>query len=915
MTQFMPGEPEAEVAGSRQETGASHHLVITVHGIRTFGDWQADLKRLLEQAEPGIKVLNYQYGYFSSLAFLVPPLRWLVARRFRRFFVEAMKTAPPGTRIELIAHSFGTHLAASALPAIPQGQRVNTVIFAGSVLRPSFPWYRYLQDRSVDRVVNDCGWDDSILLLCQFTALMMGMAGRVGFQGMVGEHFTNRYFRFGHGGYFDREQRFMREKWLPLLTSNVPATPFDERPPLTAWGGLKLFMMNNLQFLKVAAAVLLMMALIWFPIDWARKADYKKRADRLGSISRLANAVQIPGRDPTHVKDLLRVDASHDAGDESKIDQSIGTEVAPEGEDDPGKNAEADDTSPAWWERIPGIRDTTREANRARRIHALANFQIAAGKNGRSRDRSKAKLLYEQAIRSYQQIINYDPAHGSFALCLLDYGLLLQDMGLNKEACDQFKKVRDDVFPKNEMGERPTMPKSLAVDSLCSEASALEGLERWDDAATCLWKAKEQAGKDDALLSAVFNELAWLGMERLDITKAKDHFGKARECCERLVDKGQLDKTRLFHVRHGQAMSQRLCGQSEESYNQYDQLVKELQELMRKDFNFYPKERRDLNKRLVNSMERRADVWFFSRRSTVRDNVIGVGDEPAITDASADEDTDVLRRVERDYQEAITQVENDDLSTKARLLYKKVITHLRGSGSKSSVAEDRTATRDGDALTTVDTEFAEAERTYNSLAPELRKELKIYHELTGRCMRIYGSHRISPLERTQAIAELRVLTGERARKCETLKRDDVEMLLVALEILLDLGDGESVKSRVEEDASRMLAVVGATMKVASHDELRPYVDRFNRIASARLATRRADPRFVTQTSRLLASEPRESQARAVPRANVVFFLKLSPKHALMVAEGGDLDAVVTRQLPMSLLEAAKPEREGAVRNR
>ena len=30
------------------------HLVVTVHGIRTYGNWQADLKDLLEEAEPGI---------------------------------------------------------------------------------------------------------------------------------------------------------------------------------------------------------------------------------------------------------------------------------------------------------------------------------------------------------------------------------------------------------------------------------------------------------------------------------------------------------------------------------------------------------------------------------------------------------------------------------------------------------------------------------------------------------------------------------------------------------------------------------------------------------------------------------------------------------------------------------------------
>src|SRR5688500_3259901 len=36
------------------------HLVITVHGIRTYGNWQAELNSLLKQAEPGITVLNYQ---------------------------------------------------------------------------------------------------------------------------------------------------------------------------------------------------------------------------------------------------------------------------------------------------------------------------------------------------------------------------------------------------------------------------------------------------------------------------------------------------------------------------------------------------------------------------------------------------------------------------------------------------------------------------------------------------------------------------------------------------------------------------------------------------------------------------------------------------------------------------------------
>ena len=213
----------------------TNHLVVTVHGIRTYGNWQRELDELLEAAEPGVTVLRYQYGFFSSLAFLVPPLRWLVARRFRNFWVEAVESMPEGARIDLVAHSFGTYLAAAALPYLPEGRKIHTVIFAGSVLRPSFPWYKYLQARAVGRLVNECGWDDSVLVLCQCTALLMGMAGRIGFHGMVSDQFINRYYRFGHGGYFDQRRQLMREQWVPLLTDRRPRdaprrTPAPDRP-------------------------------------------------------------------------------------------------------------------------------------------------------------------------------------------------------------------------------------------------------------------------------------------------------------------------------------------------------------------------------------------------------------------------------------------------------------------------------------------------------------------------------------------------------------------------------------------------------------------------------------------------------------------------------------------------------------
>src|ERR1700722_6509622 len=180
------------------------HLLITVHGIRTFGAWQERLETLVahESADRTLRVINYKYGYFSVLAFLVPPLRWLVVRRFRRFLLSEAQ-GRVWDRTDLVGHSFGTHIIAWALYGINEPSRplINTILLAGSVLKSGFPW-NALINRGVTRVVNDCGTRDMILLLSQFVVLFTGMAGRLGFHGGVGRQFRNRWFSFDHSGYF-----------------------------------------------------------------------------------------------------------------------------------------------------------------------------------------------------------------------------------------------------------------------------------------------------------------------------------------------------------------------------------------------------------------------------------------------------------------------------------------------------------------------------------------------------------------------------------------------------------------------------------------------------------------------------------------------------------------------------------------
>jgi len=233
-------------------------LLVSVHGIRTFGNWQERLERMIgdevdRRNDDQIRVVNYKYGYFSVIAFLIPVLRWLVVRRFRAELL-ALSGSDQWDRVDLVGHSFGTHIIAWALYSIPEKDRppVHTLLFAGSVLKSNFLWQSLL-GRGVKRVVNDCGIIDSVLLLSQFLVLFTGMAGRIGFNGVTGRYFRNRYFKFGHSDYFlvkgVADDTFMSRYWLPLLTSEAEPELVDVRESSTL-SGIYITIINNVEPIK-----------------------------------------------------------------------------------------------------------------------------------------------------------------------------------------------------------------------------------------------------------------------------------------------------------------------------------------------------------------------------------------------------------------------------------------------------------------------------------------------------------------------------------------------------------------------------------------------------------------------------------------------------------------------------------------
>jgi CheY-like chemotaxis protein len=202
--------------------------VFTVHGIRTYGQWQARLQALIEARTDNVSFYTYKYGYFSVFSFLVPAFRRLeVNRLYERLTPLIDKVGE--AKILIFAHSFGTYLAAHTLKRALSDDVVGIevcLVCSGSVLDENFDWGFARRHQKV-RVINDCGNADRILYLSKVVALGLGMAGKLGFNGFNDPRFVNRWFIGGHSHYFAGD-RFMIENWLPLI-SNAEAQCIDRR--------------------------------------------------------------------------------------------------------------------------------------------------------------------------------------------------------------------------------------------------------------------------------------------------------------------------------------------------------------------------------------------------------------------------------------------------------------------------------------------------------------------------------------------------------------------------------------------------------------------------------------------------------------------------------------------------------------
>ena len=204
-------------------------ICVSVHGIRTNGDWQQSLDKLIDDHIGNVDNHIFKYGYFNAILFFLPFCRRHVINKFVRDLSDLVNLHPE-KEIYLFAHSFGTYIAVKGIEKTIKNMdeiKLNKLVLSGSVLKSSHNFQSILTKTKVT-IINDCGDNDNVLLLSEALVPNTGMAGRVGFYGLNNERFVNRYFKGGHSHYFENE-KFMEKYWLPIFSDSTDLKIVDER--------------------------------------------------------------------------------------------------------------------------------------------------------------------------------------------------------------------------------------------------------------------------------------------------------------------------------------------------------------------------------------------------------------------------------------------------------------------------------------------------------------------------------------------------------------------------------------------------------------------------------------------------------------------------------------------------------------
>jgi pimeloyl-ACP methyl ester carboxylesterase len=213
-------ETERIVRGEARETPRT--IVMSLHGIRTRGDWQKHLSPALAAEDFIPKPLDY--GFFRAIQLVIPFMRDRKIKWLLEEYTHVMNEWGPHPP-SIIAHSFGTYLVARTLQKHAE-VKFDRVIFCGSIVEREYPWLTIFTRGQVTRVLNDYGGKDFWAKAAEWVVNDAGPSGAKGFKDTAGGRVVERFRpEFSHSDFFYTLN--YANVWIPFLKGVDPPGDVD----------------------------------------------------------------------------------------------------------------------------------------------------------------------------------------------------------------------------------------------------------------------------------------------------------------------------------------------------------------------------------------------------------------------------------------------------------------------------------------------------------------------------------------------------------------------------------------------------------------------------------------------------------------------------------------------------------------
>jgi len=200
--------------------------LITIHGIRSHGEWNAEIAHIASSC--GWIIAPFTYGYVEATTVTKESERQRIVDQFRDHINDIFDKY--NCRISVIAHLFGTYIIAKYLLGFDRPPvSIDTLILTGSILSESLDIDRF-KGRAF-KIINEVAPNDSVVPYAPMIGLwrdaLLGNSGKAGFKSASDILEQRTCDVFTHNNVIRRD--VVSKRWMPWLEINVGRVGISRR--------------------------------------------------------------------------------------------------------------------------------------------------------------------------------------------------------------------------------------------------------------------------------------------------------------------------------------------------------------------------------------------------------------------------------------------------------------------------------------------------------------------------------------------------------------------------------------------------------------------------------------------------------------------------------------------------------------